>query len=44
MIHFAEVQLEKDFTQMKLMDSENGQLHKQVHAKEKRKAEQKGTT
>ena len=29
---------------MKLMDTENGWLHKQVHAKEKRKAEKQGTT
>ncbi|KAM6489623.1 hypothetical protein JOM56_014945 [Amanita muscaria] len=29
---------------MKLMDYENGRLRKQVHAKEKRKAEKKGTT
>jgi hypothetical protein len=43
-IRFAEVQLEKDFMQMKLMDSENGRLRKQVHAKEKRRAEKKGTT
>lgn len=37
-IHLAEVQLERDFTQMKLMDTENGRLCKQVYAKEKRKA------
>jgi len=42
-IRLAEVQLERDFTQMKLMDTENGRLRKQVHAKEKRKAEKRGT-
>jgi hypothetical protein len=29
---------------MKLMDSENGHLQKQIHAKEKRKAEKRETT
>jgi hypothetical protein len=43
-ICLAEVQLEKDFTQMTLMDSENGRLRKQVHAKETKKAEKKSTT
>jgi hypothetical protein len=43
-ICLAEVQLEKDFTQMKLMDSENGRLRKQVHGKERRKTEKKSTT
>ena len=43
MICLAEVQLEWDFTQMKLMDTENGRLCKQVHAKEKRKAKKWGT-
>ncbi len=43
-IRLAEVQLEKDYTQMTLMDSENGRLCKQVYAKEKKKAEKKGTT
>ena len=44
MIHLAEVQQEKNFTQMKLMDSENGWLCKQVHVKETKKAEKKSTT
>jgi hypothetical protein len=43
-IHLAEVQLERDFTQMKLMDSENGRLRKQVFAKEKRKVEKRVTS
>jgi hypothetical protein len=43
-IHLTEVQLEKDFTQMKLMDLENGRLRKRAFAKEKKKAEKKETT
>src|ERR1700733_9725321 len=42
-IGLTEVQLEMDFTQMKLMDTKNGWLHKQVHAKEKKKAEKRTT-
>jgi hypothetical protein len=34
-LRLAKVQLEKDFTQMKLMDSENGRLRKRAYAKEK---------
>ena len=40
----VEVQLEKDFTQMTLMDLENGYLRKQAFAKEKKKMEKKETT
>lgn len=40
----AEVQLERDFTQMKLMDLENGRLRKRAFAKEKKKSEKKETT
>ena len=43
-IHLAEVELEKDFIQMKLMDSENRCLHKQVYAKQSKKAEKKEMT
>jgi hypothetical protein len=43
-IHLAEVQLERDYTQMKLMDSENGRLRKRAFAKEKKKLEKKETT
>jgi hypothetical protein len=43
-LHLAEVQLEKDFTQMKLMDSENGRLRKRAFAKEKKKTEKRETT
>jgi hypothetical protein len=43
-LRLAEVQLEKDFTQMKLMDSENGRLRKRAYAKEKRKAGKRETT
>ena len=40
----AEVQLEKDFTQMKLMDSENGHLCKEAYAKQKNKTEKREMT
>ena len=43
-LRLAEVQLEKDFTQMTLMDMENGRLRKRAYAKEKKKAEKKETT
>jgi hypothetical protein len=43
-IHLAGVQLERDYTQMKLMDSENGRLQKCAFAKEKKKLEKKETT
>ncbi|KAM6497737.1 hypothetical protein JOM56_005685 [Amanita muscaria] len=43
-VGLAEVQLEKDFTQMKLMDSENGRLRKRAFAKEKKKTEKRETT
>jgi hypothetical protein len=44
MIRLAKVQLEKNFTQMKLMDAENGQLCQRAYAKEKRKMEKKELT
>ena len=43
-IRLTEAQLERDFTQMKLMDTENGRLWKQIHAKEKKKSEKRETT
>jgi hypothetical protein len=43
-IHLAEVQLKKDCTQMKLMDSANGHLQKRAFAKERKKMEKKETT
>lgn len=43
-LRLAEVQLERDFTQMTLMDAENGRLRKRAYAKEKKKAERKETT
>jgi hypothetical protein len=43
-LHLAEVQLEKDFTQMKLMDLENGRLWKWAYMREKKKTEQRETT
>jgi DDE superfamily endonuclease len=43
-LRLAEVQLEKDFTQMKLMDSENGRLRKRAYTREKKKTEKRETT
>lgn len=43
-IRLSEQQLEKDFTQMKFMDSENGCSRNRVFAKEKKKMEKKETT
>ncbi|KAF8224610.1 hypothetical protein L208DRAFT_1510654, partial [Tricholoma matsutake] len=43
-LRLTEVQLEKDFTQMKLMDLENGCLCKRAYAKEKKKSEKRETT
>ena len=43
-IHLTGVQLERDYTQMKLMDSENGCLQKRAFVKEMKKLKKKETT